>query len=68
MTRILIAAVLTLGAVMGVRAWNAHLIAEGYANEYTYRTPHRYQAELRAAESAAADESRGLWSPETCPA
>ncbi len=31
MTRILIAAVLTLGAVMGVRAWNAHLIAEGYA-------------------------------------
>ena len=31
MTRILIAAVLTLGAVMGFRAWNAHLIAEGYA-------------------------------------
>lgn len=31
MTRVLIAVVLTLGAVMGVRAWNAHLIAEGYA-------------------------------------
>lgn len=31
MTRVLIAVVLTLGAVMGVRAWHAHLIAEGYA-------------------------------------
>ena len=29
--RILIAVVLTLGAVMGVRLWNAHLIAQGYA-------------------------------------
>lgn len=29
--RFLIAVVITLGAVMGVRAWNAHLIAEGYA-------------------------------------
>lgn len=49
------------------RLVNLDLIAEGYANEYTYRAPHRYQAVFRAAENTAADESRGLWSPETCP-
>lgn len=29
--RILIAVVITLGVLMGVRTWNAHLIAQGYA-------------------------------------
>lgn len=49
------------------RLVNLDLIAGGFANEYTYRTPHRYQAVFRATENIAADESRGLWSPETCP-
>ena len=47
---------------------NLDLIAGGYANEYTFNTPHRYQAEFQAAEFAAADEACGLWPPETCPA
>uniref|UniRef100_UPI003F583E50 thermonuclease family protein n=1 Tax=Mycolicibacterium obuense TaxID=1807 RepID=UPI003F583E50 len=50
------------------RLVNLDLIAGGYANEYTFNTPYRYQAEFQAAEFAAADEARGLWSPDTCPA
>lgn len=48
------------------RLVNLDLIAEGYAYEYTFNLPYKYQAEFRSAEQAARDAERGLWSPATC--
>ncbi len=45
---------------------NRFLVAEGYAHEYTYNTPYRYQKEFRAAEAAAREARLGLWNPATC--
>lgn len=45
---------------------NHQLVYEGYAFEYTYRTPYRYQQSFLEAQTAATDAARGLWSPETC--
>jgi len=45
---------------------NEHLIAEGYAHEYTYRDPYEHQADFKAAESGARIQGRGLWAPSTC--
>ena len=42
------------------------MLAEGYAHEYTYRVPYAYQAEFKAAQSAAKASGAGLWAPETC--
>lgn len=50
------------------RLLNFDLINEGYATEYTYGTPYRYQQQFRDAEAAAAAQERGLWSPKTCAA
>lgn len=50
------------------RLINLDLIAEGYANEYTYSTPYRYQRRFQDAETAAAAQDRGLWNPKTCAA
>ena len=48
------------------RMFNREMIREGYAHEYTYRTPYRYQAEFKVAEREARAARRGLWAPETC--
>jgi micrococcal nuclease len=48
------------------RLFNEVMIAEGFAHEYTYDVPYRYQARFRAAQHAARDAQRGLWSPSTC--
>lgn len=45
---------------------NKTLISEGYAFEYTYNTPYKYQAEFKAAQKDAETNHRGLWSPQTC--
>lgn len=42
------------------------LVAQGYAHEYTYQIPYKYQAEFKAAEHQARDANLGLWSPNTC--
>lgn len=42
------------------------MISEGYAHEYTYRLPYKYQAEFKQAEIDARENNRGLWSPDTC--
>ena len=54
--------------VLGRRATlvNERMIADGFAFEYTYRLPYRYQRRFRAAEADARRHSRGLWSPATC--
>ena len=46
--------------------FNEWMIRNGYAHEYTYATPYRYQADFRAAQHDAADHQRGLWNPATC--
>ena len=48
------------------RLFNEVMIADGYAHEYTYDLPYRYQATFIAAERAARESDRGLWSPTTC--
>ncbi|WP_026370365.1 thermonuclease family protein [Kallotenue papyrolyticum] len=48
------------------RLVNLELIAQGYAHEYTYAQPYKYQAIFRAAEARARRLELGLWSPATC--
>jgi micrococcal nuclease len=49
---------------------NKYLVREGYAREYTYNQPYRYQAAFRADERTARAARRGLWGacPTTRPA
>ncbi|MBU1110164.1 thermonuclease family protein [Patescibacteria group bacterium] len=42
------------------------MIVEGYAFEYTYQTPYKYQREFQQAENEARATKRGLWSDNTC--
>ncbi len=46
--------------------YNKHMIETGYAHEYTYNTPYKYQTEFKAAQKTAQQNSLGLWSPNTC--
>lgn len=46
--------------------YNKYMIEQGYAHEYTYNTPYKYQAEFKAAQKSAQENLRGLWSPSTC--
>ena len=50
------------------RLFNLDMVADGYAYEYTYDLPYRYQADFKAAEADASANDRGLWSPNTCAA
>ncbi|OBF91070.1 hypothetical protein A5791_15885 [Mycobacterium sp. 852002-51163_SCH5372311] len=50
------------------RLFNLDMIADGYAHEYTYYVPYRYQQDFKAAQSDARAQERGLWSPTGCPA
>jgi len=45
---------------------NLQLIEEGYAREYTYDNPYRYQHTFQAAQADAVHAGRGLWSPTAC--
>lgn len=42
------------------------MIRQGYAHEYTYYTPYRYQTQFRSAQSFAQSNNLGLWSASTC--
>ena len=42
------------------------MVTDGYAHEYTYDLPYRYQGELQEAERTARAAERGLWSPTSC--
>lgn len=46
--------------------FNKHMIEQGYAYEYTYDIPYKYQAEFKEAQKSAQDNKRGLWSTDTC--
>ena len=45
---------------------NKKMIADGYAYEYTYNKPYKYQKEFKAAQSIASYSARGLWASDTC--
>lgn len=45
---------------------NRKMIAEGYAYEYTYFTPYKYQQEFRGLQNFARASKYGLWSDTTC--
>ena len=45
---------------------NAWMVRQGYAREFTYSLPYRYQAEFKAAEAEARAAGRGLWAADTC--
>ncbi len=45
---------------------NRKMIAEGYAYEYTYGTPYKYQKEFRELQNFARTQGRGLWAVDSC--
>jgi micrococcal nuclease len=45
---------------------NQVLVEQGYAREYTYSQPYRYQAQFKSAEADARAAGLGLWSASTC--
>lgn len=45
---------------------NRKMIADGYAYEYTYMIPYKYQKEFRDLQRLAQASHRGLWSESTC--
>lgn len=44
------------------------MIATGYAYEYTYNLPYKYQAEYKQAQKEADQGNKGLWADNACPA
>ena len=40
---------------------NLALIEQGYAYEYTYNTPYKYQADFKNAQKLAMNQQKGLW-------
>jgi len=46
--------------------YNKWIIENGYAYEYTYNTPYKYQGEFKSAQKYAQDNEIGLWSPDAC--
>jgi len=46
--------------------FNKHMIEQGYAHEYTYDIPYKYQVEFKKAQKDAQENKAGLWSPDTC--
>lgn len=45
---------------------NELLIKEGYAHEYTYDAPYKYQAEFKLAQTQAQTNKKGLWADAVC--
>lgn len=46
--------------------FNQLMISEGYAYEYTYSIPYKYQAEFMQAEEEARENKKGLWADDAC--
>lgn len=45
---------------------NKYLVEHGYAYEYTYNTPYKFQSEFKAAQKSAETNKRGLWADGVC--
>jgi len=46
--------------------YNEYMVKQGYAHEYTYDNPYKYQTQFKADEAYARQNQLGLWSPDTC--
>lgn len=46
--------------------FNKLMVNEGYAYEYTYSLPYKYQAEFKTAQKDAETNKRGLWAHGVC--
>ncbi len=46
--------------------YNDKMIRDGYAHEYTYNKPYKYQAQFKEAQKEASINLRGLWAADTC--
>ena len=46
--------------------YNDYIIRQGYAYEYTYNLPYKYQNQFNEAEEEARVNERGLWAPGVC--
>lgn len=46
--------------------FNKLMISEGYAYEYTYNAPYKYQDEFKKAEQEAKEAKKGLWADGIC--
>ncbi len=46
--------------------FNKKMIEDGYAYEYTYERPYKYQEEFKAAQRQAEMQKLGLWAEGTC--
>lgn len=46
--------------------YNDWTIRNGYAYEYTYNVPYKYQSLFKEAQKFASDNQLGLWSPNSC--
>jgi len=46
--------------------FNKYMIEQGYAYEYTYETPYKYQSDFKTVQQLAQSNQRGLWSSNTC--
>ena len=46
--------------------FNKYMIEEGYAYEYTYNLPYKYQTEFKVAELFAQNNEKGLWATGEC--
>ncbi len=45
---------------------NLEMIQQGYAYEYTYKLPYKYQDQFKVAETSARNAQKGLWNVNTC--
>jgi micrococcal nuclease len=46
--------------------FNKQLLLEGFAHEYTYNLPYKYQSEFKDAENIARITKKGLWHQNAC--
>jgi endonuclease YncB( thermonuclease family) len=46
--------------------YGKYMIANGYAHEYTYHIPYKYQTEYKNAQKSAEANQLGFWSPNSC--
>lgn len=46
--------------------FNQLMIAEGYAYEYTYNVPYKYQSAFKLAQENAKKDEKGLWAVDAC--
>ena len=54
------------GGQAGGTLFNKYMIASGYAHEYTYNLPYKFQKEFKAAEVQAREMKKGLWADGVC--